>query len=286
MIARPELKNLLHYNRENVMIRILSLGAGVQSSTLALMAAAGEIGQPDCAIFADTGAEPQSVYRWLDWLEPRLPFLVRRVSSGNLKEEIIAAAAGRQRNDARPPFFIRNPDGSTGILRRQCTQDYKLDPIRKETRGLIGLRPRQHGPASPIVEMWIGISLDEAARMKPAKESWIRNRWPLVELRITRWECLRWLRRKGYPTPPRSACTFCPYHSNAEWRRLRDDEPEAWAEAVEVDRMIRTPGYVGLVGEAYLHRSLVPLDQVDLSTPEDHGQVSMFANECEGMCGV
>ena len=42
------------------MKHIISLGAGVQSSTMALMAAHGEIGpMPDCAIFADTGAEPQ-----------------------------------------------------------------------------------------------------------------------------------------------------------------------------------------------------------------------------------
>jgi hypothetical protein len=38
-----------------------------------------------------------------------------------------------------------------------------------------------------------------------------------------------------------------------------------------------------------LHASLVPLDQVDLSTPEDHGQLSLldgFGMECEGMCGI
>ena len=57
------------------MINVLSLGAGVQSSTMALMAAKGEITpMPDCAIFADTQAEPQSVYDYLDWLEKQLPF--------------------------------------------------------------------------------------------------------------------------------------------------------------------------------------------------------------------
>ena len=39
-------------------IHIISLGAGVQSSTMALMAACGEITpMPQCAIFADTQAE-------------------------------------------------------------------------------------------------------------------------------------------------------------------------------------------------------------------------------------
>ena len=65
------------------MKHIISLGAGVQSSTMALMAAKGEITpMPDAAIFADTGWEPKYVYDWLDWLETQLPFPVHRVSGG------------------------------------------------------------------------------------------------------------------------------------------------------------------------------------------------------------
>ena len=62
----------------------------MQSSTLALMAAAGEITpMPKCAIFADTQAEPASVYRWLDWLEKQLPFPVHRVTKGNLEADAL-----------------------------------------------------------------------------------------------------------------------------------------------------------------------------------------------------
>ena len=63
------------------------------------------------------------------------------------------------------------------------------------------------------------------------------------------------------------------------------DVPEAWAEAVAVDRAIRT-GLHGIRGRVYLHRSAVPLDQADLSTPADRGQLDLWANECEGLCGV
>ena len=49
-------------------LRVLSLGAGVQSSTLALMIEKGEIPMVEAAIFADTGGEPAVVYKWLDWL--------------------------------------------------------------------------------------------------------------------------------------------------------------------------------------------------------------------------
>src|SRR3990167_7074077 len=69
---------------------IISLGAGVQSSTMALMAAAGEITpMPTAAIFADTQDEPSNVYRWLDWLEKQLPFPVYRVTNGSLSASIL-----------------------------------------------------------------------------------------------------------------------------------------------------------------------------------------------------
>ena len=55
---------------EDASLRVISLGAGVQSTALALIAAHGEIGpMPDCAIFADTQWEPQIIYDHLNWLE-------------------------------------------------------------------------------------------------------------------------------------------------------------------------------------------------------------------------
>lgn len=268
------------------MLTVISLGAGVQSTTMALMAARGEIGpMPDAAIFADTGAEPKGVYRHLDWLEPRLPFPVHRVSAGNLRDEIIGAMQGRNRMDARPPFFTN----TGGMLHRQCTQDFKIIPIERKVRNLLGLRKGQRGPKHPVVEQWIGISSDEAMRMKPSRRSYIKHRWPLIELGMTRAACLRWNEERQYPRPPKSSCTFCPYHSDKQWRDLRDNDPEAFAEAVMIDATIRPgmPGPKRPPGVAWwVHRSLVPLDQVDLRTDAELGQPDLFGNECEGMCGV
>lgn len=266
-------------------IHILSLGAGVQSSALALMAAAGEVTpMPTCAVFADTQAEPESVYTWLDWLETQLPFPVRRVTKGNLTKMALTI---RDRKDGTGqwaksviPAYIKNPDGSRGILQRQCTYDYKMLPLIKETKRIIG----RTGNAV----QWIGISLDEIHRMKPSRDASIVHRWPLVELGMKRHDCLRWMDANGFPKPPRSACVYCPYHSDGEWRRLRDEEPDAFAQAVAFDLdyrnvKIKTGNTRGL---PYLHNSLVPLGEVDFRTDEDHGQQVMFGNECEGMCGV
>lgn len=269
-------------------LHILSLGAGVQSTTLALMAAHGEIEpMPDAAIFADTGWEPRAVYEHLRWLmSPNvLPFPVHIISAGNLRhdiENLVKLGKGSRRT---PPLFTPGKDGKGVPLRRQCTSGYKIEPITKLLRRLIGVKPRQRMPAETKVNLWLGISLDEIYRMKPAREPWIERRWPLVDLRMSRWDCLRWVERNGYPKPPRSSCIGCPYHSDEEWRRLRDNTPEEWKDAVAVDVMIRG-GFMTTHGPLYLHRSLRPLDEVDLSTPADHGQGDLFGNECEGMCGL
>lgn len=265
---------------------IISLGAGVQSTTMALMASLGLITpMPVCAIFADTGAEPAAVYRHLDWLEGQLCFPVHRVTVGNLRDQIMAAMRGESRMDARPPFFTL----SGGMLRRQCTQDFKITPIERKVRELLGLRKGQRGPKGPAIEQWIGISTDEAMRMKPSRLSYVRHRWPLVELGISRSGCLRWCEDRGLPRPPKSACTFCPYRSNAEWREMKTHDPVAFAEAVAIDEAIRpgVPGPKRPKGESwFVHADRVPLADVDLSTAEDRGQLDMFNNECEGMCGV
>jgi hypothetical protein len=180
-----------------VTLRVLSLGAGVQSTTLALMAAHGDVGpMPDCAIFADTGWEPQAVYDHLAWLRSPnvLPFPVHIVSAGDMRADLLKAASG-QRWTSIPAFTRSVARGrvTVGMIRRQCTKDYKIVPIRRKVRELAGLT-RRRSPDFPVVEQWIGISSDEVVRMKPSFETWQVNRWPLVEQRMSRQACLRWMR--------------------------------------------------------------------------------------------
>jgi hypothetical protein len=268
-------------------LHVISLGAGVQSTTMALMAAHGEITpMPDCAIFADTQSEPNYVYEHLRWLRSPnvLPFPVHIVTKANLGNDIGTTNEKRRFLKSLIPAYVLLNGKPGGLLVRECTRDYKIHPIIKKVRELAGLSPRQRAPKYPIVEQWIGISLDEAVRMKPSRNAWIQHRWPLIENKMRRTDCLRWLERHGYPKPRKSACTFCPYRSDTEWRELPTAD---FAAAVVVDRKLRDiHKNFRTKGEIYLHRSCVPLDEVDLSTAEDHGQLNLFNNECEGMCGV
>lgn len=268
-------------------IHILSLGAGVQSSTLALMAAKGEVGpMPVAAVFADTGSEPANVYLWMEWLKSMLPFPVITVQKGDLKT---VALTIRQRKDGTGqwaktviPTFILNKDGSGGMVQRQCTYDFKVLPLIRKTKELIKL----HKATNAI--QWIGISLDEVRRMKESRDKKIAHRWPLVDLGMKRHDCLRWMEANGYPKPPRSACTFCPYHSDAEWGRMKRESPAEFMQAVQFEKDLQEVKLKtnNMRGIPFFHNSLKPLGGIDFSTEEERGQINMFNNECEGMCGV
>lgn len=313
----------------NEPINIISLGAGVQSSTMALMAAHGEIGpMPVGAIFSDTQAEPQAVYDWLDRLIPMLPYPVYKVSKGNLEAEILKRRVNRK--TGKPyystyiPAFVTSPNGR-GILRRKCTYDFKiLELIRKQAE-LVGKeklrawrklhrsalsalkewksakaaakRNKTPWPMRPdwawnecqndaLAVVWIGISLDEVSRIKDSTVPWARSRWPLTEQKITRTKCLNWLAEHGYPEAPKSACRWCPYHDDEQWRLQKENAPEEFAKSVAFERAFQKICADGGAREIpYLHDSLVPLDEVNFDRPA-HQQGSLFENECEGICGV
>lgn len=273
-------------SKPNEPVHIISLGAGVQSSTMALMAACGELTpMPIAAIFADTQAEPPSVYRWLDWLEKQLPFQVYRVSKGNLQRHTLTMKT-RERDGAKfskcdLPFYTLSATGKKGmVLQRSCTRTYKIAPITKQLKALV--RPKRK--SNIVAISWIGISRDEVERMKPSRAAWIENIWPLIDKRLSRDDCKHWMLKHGYPLPPRSACYFCPFHNNEDWRALKTNEPSTFLAAVQFEKDYQNAK--ASTSKAFLHPSCKPLDQIDFRSEEDKGQGNLFINECEGMCGV
>jgi hypothetical protein len=266
-----------------VKLRVLSLGAGVQSTTLALMAKHGEAPMPDVAIFADTQWEPEAVYKHLRWLMSVLPYEVITVSAGDIRQAIRDRRNTTGGRFAAIPWHTVNPDGSHGMGRRQCSSEYKLGPIMHAIRAHLGKPGRVRIP-SKTVEVLLGISRDEAQRMRESRQRYMVNRYPLIEMGMTRQACLRWLDAHGYPRPAKSACIGCPYHDNDHWRGMRDNQPEEWADAVAADHALRIGDARGMRAIEFMHPQRVPLDEVDLSV--DNRQLDLFGNECEGVCGV
>jgi len=266
-------------------LRILSLGAGVQSSTLALKIKQGEIPMVDAGIFADTKGEPKAVYDWLEWLKKQLNFPVHTVTYRDLRQDILDASVGKFKAFTAP-FYTKNPEtGKKGLLRRQCTADYKIKPIVKKVREMLGLKWGEKRKKGTSVEMIMGISIDEVFRIKTNRIKYITNLYPLVDSKLSRQDCKQWMKDQGYPIPPRSACTFCPYHSTEEWLEIKKN-PEEWADVVAMDKAIRDTEKFKKgdnKDQMFLHRSCVPIDQVDFK--KESPQMDLFNSECEGMCG-
>lgn len=271
----------------------------MQSSVLALMASRGEIEAPDCAIFADTQAEPASVYEWLDWLESRLSFPLYRVTAGSLEEDDghrrTSKKSGLRYVKTKAPYWAWSEGRAGGVVSRRCTLDYKIAPVRRKVRRLLGIY-RKHTPPGTLCEMWLGISRDEAHRMKPSQIPWAIHRWPLIDLGMSRADCLRWAERAGMPEPPRSACVFCPFHSAKEWRRLQTEEPQEYARACAHEDKIRAAfsewDQMLKAEDVFLQRLIpgVPLREIDwtaaMESEEPPAQLTLWGNECEGLCGI
>jgi hypothetical protein len=253
-------------------LRLLSLGAGVQSLTVLLLACEGQIPKFDHALFADTGWEPRAVHDQLakaTEVAARAGIPVRIVSGGNIRRDALDATS----RFVTMPLHVRNPDGSKGMARRQCTGEYKIKPLKAAARILLGYPHPVRVPAGVYAEQAIGISVDEFHRAKDSDVRYLRNVFPLLDLGMSRDDCIAYLRENGFGETVKSACVGCPYSGNARLRWIRDTDPDAWADLVAFDHAIRngSPRAIAegkpLRGQFFIHRSLKPLDQVDLDPP-------------------
>ena len=249
-----------------------------------------KVGLIDLALFADTQGEPKAVYEHLEWLKPQCEkwFPIKVLSKGSLSENLMNGVNKRGAKYIDIPAFTSHGP-VTGQTKRQCTRDYKTEVMAQHIRReVLGLAPSRRVPKDTGITQVLGLSYDETARIIRVKARFQRDEawnvaFPLWEMEMTRGGCKTWL-RKHYPdrTIPRSACVYCPYHTNAEWRDIKEN-PEDWAEAVRIDEGIRQHDE-----QLFLHRSCKPLAEVDLREKDEKtGQQQFgFLQECEGMCGV
>ena len=317
-------------------LRLLSYGGGTQSAALALMSAGGVLPKLDAVVFADTHGELPETYLYAEYVERHLeaagiPFY--RVSAGSL-EDALRSDQPTSHNPT-PPAHVLNPDGTRGrIGAYRCSYDYKRRVITREVKRLCGVRGAWK---RSTVEQWLGFSVDEINRCRDSNECrcghnrvrppnqkggeprghrpscdacdceafdpWQINVWPLIKgygLQYRRSDTIRWFSENGHPTPPRSACWFCPNSRNGRWSMLKRDHPDLFERACTLDEQIRDGGgfnrrgTVELKGQLFLHDSRIPLRDADLRSAveiaADEGQGDLFdgaelANDCEaGVC--
>lgn len=260
------------------ILRVLSHGGGVQTSTILLMAERGEIEPFDVAFISDTRNESEKVWSYLAYASERTRTPIIRVSNGDILEHIRRSKLppdGKQ--VVTLPYYL----GDGGQMMRTCTAVLKIDAVTQAIRKFLGLKKGQRVPKDTTVEVAIGISTDEKWRAGgfPA-EKWQAVSYPLLEQDMSFADCITWLEERQYRRPPRSRCIICPYRSNESWRQLSAEEFE---QACEVDDSLRVGGAPrGFKSLPYLHRERIPLRQVDLSANDD-----LFPeDDCMGGCGT
>lgn len=255
---------------------VASLGWGRQSFAMVAMSALGVLPKVDAAIHADTTHERSETYafakRWTPWLEERGVRVVTVKGKRTNVTRNFAMGIGPM----IPAHTTYESGEKSGMLRRQCTSEWKLAPIR---------RWLQANRGNKFVAVWLGITLDEVQRMRQSDVQYVANVYPFVEMLDRPWTrgmATRWLLDNNLEVPVKSACVFCPYHNWRTWREIKMAGNGDWEKAVEVDEAIRhkRPGYV-----CYLTPERKPLVDCDYSSPEDHGQLSLWSDEeCSGMC--
>lgn len=280
---------------------IQSNGMGVQSFAMYLMASTGYLPRFDYSIFVDLGAEKTKTLYYWDWLKKwqkennGIPLI--RIGKRDLMTDTLESIKSDNKRFVSIPFFSSGSGEKEGMLKRQCTGEYKIRQINQCIKELQGLTGNQRYKEAFV---FLGISIDEMQRMNSPEPVKFTNVYPYcnyqlgyrrgnysfrdpghISLPMSRNQIVNWLIKSGYPVPPKSSCKFCPYTSNAEWLEMKKCDPSDFAKAVEFDRKIRNGKPGATKSKLYLHRSCKPLSEVDFLT--DKGN-DLF--ECGGTCHV
>jgi hypothetical protein len=279
------------------VLTILHHGGGVQTGTMIEMIYDGLLPKPNAVISADTGDEPSYVYDQLArdkelMKSINVPFIT--VKNGNLHDDLYAGGRfaamplfTQQREDIRG-FGKQAKIKKNGKLRRQCTKEYKIVPIEREIRAM--LLEMNHAKQSRngairinkdvFVESWIGYTTDEIERVNRMYQAkWQMFKYPLIEMRMTKQECIKWLEENNKPARLSSACKKCPLLGNRERRQIRDNDPKGWEETLQFDDDLRN-GDLRITatakGELFMSDKFIPLRELNID--EDNSQMSIFCS--------
>jgi len=272
-------------------LKIISLGMGVQSTALWYMSSFGYMDRADYAIFADTGAEKTATMEYFETIYEKkyhnaVPII--RINEKNIYDDLMGQSNSSGNRLASIPAFTNN---GGGMLRRQCTSEYKISQVDKAIKRLYGLTKHQRFPKT---EIWYGITQDEMHRMSIPQQKWKINVYPFIGYKITadgnserysdefyrRSDIVEYYKKIKWPLPVKSSCFFCPYQNNESWMFLKNVYPGDFKKAIEVDSAIRNSSKRGINEPIFLHRKCEPLEDIDF----DNNQADLFDDECSGNC--
>jgi len=193
------------------MKQIASFGCGVDSVAGLLLNS-----NYDEIIFADTLDELPETYAYLDYFEKKSGLKITKVKSkhGSLYD-----------------YFFKGKSQSSKF-HHWCSDKFKIQPIRKYLREKYGKKE--------TFEMNIFIDYSEFHRMRESDRKYIKNKYPLVEQKLTRDELKEIIKSKGYLLPQKSGCYHCCFTTKKGWIKLRNKEPELWQKTKDLENNSNT----------------------------------------------
>lgn len=251
---------------------IFSCGGGVQSTACLVLAAQGIIPYRTF-IFANVGNEsesPDTIYYIANVLKPYAT-----------RHGITWVDVQRKRRDGTPVDLfqelhrpvrsidipVRMSNGAPG--NRNCTVEFKIKPIAKWIKA-----------NAPGCTLGKGISIDEPHRATPSRESdGYISAYPLIELRLSRSDCLRLVREAKLPQPPKSSCWFCPYKTTDQWITMRRERPDLFERAVELEKKLNIKRDVIGKDHVFISGRCRPLD---IAIPNQLGLFPEWIDEQDG----
>ncbi len=248
------------------MVNVQSYGGGVQSVALAILNATGRVENPaKLAIMADPGMEEHATYAHVPimhgWLRERGVELV--IVQGQRGKGIPLYEYVMERSTVIP---VRT---ETGLGRRQCTQNWKVDAIRSVLK--------ERGIGNVVIQL--GISYDEIHRMKDSPRKSITHRFPLVDMRITRADCRQIIRDEGIREPVKSRCQFCPLQRQEAWRVRAASDPDGFEKCAQLEDAVIEREHSKGNAPAYLSSTGRPLRQAFAT------EQAMFTDTEDDDCG-
>lgn len=240
----------------------------MQSTAIAALIVHGKIPKPDLAVIADTGREMSTTWDYLNKITiPALAsvgVVLHRVRKN--KYSTVDLYSGKAKNKLLIPAFTTF-SGEMSKLPTYCSSEWKLRVIQRWAT-------KEHQVKAAT--LWMGMSVDELRRVKLPLGKWEKH-YPLVQLKLTRQNCIDLVQLVGWPTPPRSSCYMCPNHREEEWEWQQRNAPKDFQQAIKFEKYVQKKDPT-----IYLHSSGTPLSQVKFDSSEE-----VMSGACStGLCFV
>lgn len=233
-------------------MKILSCGAGQQSTALCLMSCENAITPGkfplvpvyDAVLFCDLGGEREWVYKQVDFLVAQcenagIPFYILR--DKNLKEDYLNNY-GKSRV-CTIPFWSIDENGKKGKMTRHCTIDYKIIQMQNFVRwNLLGYRKYERTRPEDVQahEMHIGFTSEEQNRIFLSKHKMFVNKFPMVEMGLVRADNYAYVKERWGMETKGSACLFCPFHTNYFFAECKESCQKDYQIILDFDAMLES----------------------------------------------